>query len=45
MHLGLEKRKKRLQLCFPISLNVLNFDGISVIYITVPYLHYYITIM
>ena len=34
-HLGLENRKKCLQFCFQISVNVLH-DGISVIYITVP---------
>jgi len=35
-HLGLENRKKGLQFCCQISLNVLHVDGISVIYITVP---------
>jgi len=35
-HLGLENRKKGLQLCFQISVNVLYVDGISVIYITMP---------
>jgi len=33
---GLENRKKRLQFCFQISVNVLNVDAASVINITVP---------
>jgi len=35
-HLVLENRKKVLQVCFQISVNVLHVDGIVVIYITVP---------
>jgi len=33
---SLENKKKGLQFCFQILLNVLHVDGISVTYITVP---------
>jgi len=38
-HLGLENRKKGLQLCFQLSVNVLYVDGISVT------LHYFAKII
>ena len=46
----LENRKKYLQFCFQISVNVFHVDGISMIYIAVPRLFSllaatYITIM